>query len=251
MMRKKQSKLEEITVRFKGTPIFTLAAGALNFPLAPTAAGLGIPFLTTESDGFEKFCFLKLKVRLLCDAGSTAGDSTVSFVGKPITTAGVSTILQASETQNFSLVTTKMTVHGNWFNIPKETLQGLLPWYQTQGGTAGSDTEEDNQGIFYLTGSGTSTLRVEFVGTLRLGAPVDPANSPLWGERLLRAKADLAHREELGKQLVAQKDAAFRAKVIKALAQQDGPTNNSQPATGFVGPMLTADVWNRVYPPSQ
>jgi len=183
-----------VRIPFSGYIQQPLSGGLATTYLAPTAAGLGIPRLTTASDPFEKYRFTQFRFRLLCDAGSTTGDSVACFIGKSAATAGVSTLLQAFETGIFSFVSTKQTVHGSWVNVPKTVLAGMLQWYQTQGGNAASDTEEDNQGTLYFVGSGTSNLHIEVRGMIELAVAADPANTPASLQSLLAKKELLEKR---------------------------------------------------------
>lgn len=186
-----------IRLNFRAYVALTLAGGLSNVNLAPTSTGLGIARLTTASDVFEKYRFTRVKFRLICDTGSTTGDSVICFMGKTLATSGVATLLQAYETNCYSFVSTKQTVHGQWCSIPKTILRGMLPWYQTQGGNGASDTEEDNQGVFYLVGSGTATLHFEIVGTIELATPADPTNTPMAVEAYRAANALLQNRLSL------------------------------------------------------
>lgn len=211
-----------VKVPFKCYTAITLAGGLGNFPCAPTAAGINVPRLTTVSDAFQKYRFTSLKFRLLLDAGSSAADSAMAFVGKSIVNSTLNTIPEMFETGFCSFVSTKQTMHGQWVNVTKSILRGTLPWYQTQAGNSSSDAEEDNQGQFYFISSGTPTLHVEFVGVVELATPVDPSNSPLPEGAYEAARAALDARLQATRLAREKSDELKRKEIVRLLQDQKG-----------------------------
>jgi len=218
-------------IRFKARVSTTLSGGAANVPVAPTAGGLNIPKLTTASDAFEKYKFTRLRFRLICDAGSNAADSAVGYVGKTSTTTAVTTLGEIFELNTYSYVTTKQTVHGNWVNVPKSILRGMLPWYQTQGGNGASDVEEDNQGTLYFVGSASLVLTIEMIGTLELAQQADPLNTPLTPSAYQAALTTLEHRKQLTVALREKRDMQARLQLLRLFPQLQSV--HKRPTSGF------------------
>jgi len=177
--RKRGSRGSVVKVPFSAIIIVTPAGGVASVNVAPTAAGLGIPRLTTVSDPFEKYKFRSFRFRVVQNGtGAATFDQVVAYVGKTATTVALTTLLELTETGNYSILSSGNTSNGNWVNVPKSILAGMLPWYQTQGGNAASDTEEDNQGTLYLLGSATQPIHLEVRGVIDLSMAADPANTP-------------------------------------------------------------------------
>ncbi len=65
----------------------------------------------------------------------------------------------------------------DWVNIPRQSLQGYLPWYKTIAGTL--DPSEEVQGNIYVCGTGTEIVHVEFMGVIEFKAPAAAANTPM------------------------------------------------------------------------
>jgi len=173
------SRRTSVRVPFSGLVSVALVAAAANVNVAPTAAGLNIPRLTTVSDPFQKYRFTSFRFRVIQNgSGVLATDQCACYLGKTQATNPINNLAEMMETGCFSLLSSGNTVNGNWASVPKSILRGMLTWYQTQGGNAASDTEEDNQGTLYLIGAGTNQFHLEVKGVIELDVPSDIANTP-------------------------------------------------------------------------
>lgn len=223
-------------VPFGGIYSATLSAGSISFQAGPNVLGSAgnIARLHTIEDAFGKYRFTKLKFRLLLNkAANVAGvDFAVCYVPRDPQTAAFTTIAECFETQMCSFLGDTMTTQPPWVTVPRKALAGLLPWYQTLGGSTGADTEEEYQGTFYVTngtGAGTTTLYIEIKGVCEFGAPLDPANTPVPISVLLRQKKELDERLRLSLAVDEEKKSKARQKLLTLLNYTEVVTETKWP----------------------
>jgi len=199
--------------------------------LSPNVIGSAgnIARLHLVEDAFGKYRFTKLKFRLLLDKNlvTAALDFVCGYVPRDAQTAAFTTVAEVFETQLYSFVAQSSTMQPPWVSVPRKALAGMLPWYQTLGGSTGADQEEENQGTFYVTngtGAGSTLLLVEIRGVCEFAAPLDPAVTPIPIPILLRQKKELDERLRLSLIVEAEKKAKERNKLMLLLGYSETAT---------------------------
>jgi len=236
-------------VPFSGFFTAILVTGNLAIALSPNSIGSAgnIARLHTIEDAFGKYRFTKFSFRLLLDKALTTAvlDMICGFVPRDAQTAAFTTFAEVAETQLYTFVGQSTTVQPAWVKVPRRALAGMLPWYQTLGGSTGVDLEEQNQGTLYLTngtGAGSTSLIVEMKGVCEFAAPLDPAVTPVPIPILLRQKKELDERLRLSLAADAEKKAKERNKLMLLLGYQESITVTSEGPIPTKWPLQTSSL---------
>ncbi len=188
---KKKSKADTATIEFSAYAQVTLVSGANNLALNPA----NYTRLSSIGDAYEFYRLKRLKFRI--HPGSSLGsDQVVAFLAGVIDTPP-STVAQASEVVNSTILALSATVPSSWVDVPEMDLRGSFPWYKTVQGT--SDTAEEVVGYLFCTGGTTNIVKLEIRGQFEFKEAVAPANTPLAIElrkKIREERARLASEKE-------------------------------------------------------
>ncbi len=169
-----------------------LVAGVNALPTSPTQSGYSSR-LAGVADNFNLYRINRFRFRMHPVANT--GVSRVTAAYSPgVSTTSPSTLALIGE----FLYTATMgpaggqTVPSNWVNVPRQLLQGQLPWYRTIQGS--QDASEEDAGYIYVAGTSTDAFVIEIEGEYEFKDAIDPGLT--LETRVQRREIALARRRE-------------------------------------------------------
>ncbi len=175
-----------VRVPFKYIYSGALTAGAANFALVPTGLGTRV---SQTADGFEFYRVTEYRYRLLPGG---ANDTVAGSYIPGITDAGPSDVTQMAQSPLSVYMPSWQVVPTGWVSCKWRDLKSYFPWYKSVAGS--TDPAEEQQGSFYLRGTGTDPYILETMGIVEFRGPINTGSTPalsrdavkLQKERLLK-----------------------------------------------------------------
>lgn len=172
----------------------TLVSGAVTLTCNPATFGR----VNSVADTFELYRIAALKYRIhpYVVASATTFQKAVAFY-PGITDTAPTSCEEVAQNIYRCIMGGGQVTPTQWAHVSKTALRGMFPWYKTIPGSL--DPSEENVGYFFLRGTGSEVVCIEFEGVFEFKGPVSTGSTPA-----LRVQQAVARERQRLLQILSQ-----------------------------------------------
>ncbi len=189
LMRQATNSEPSVKIAFHSLVQNTLATGAAAIGFSADAFG---PRGVALADAYNFYRIEELKYRLIPGAALTGTQVAAFYPG--VIDSAPNTNSANSESLHAVVLGSKQTTPTGWMTLSPAATMSYFPWLKTKAGSL--DPSEEQQGNFYITGSGSDVYVIEYAGIVAFRSPVATGSTPMAREAHARAEK-LAMKKKL------------------------------------------------------
>ncbi len=181
---------DQISVPIHFTIASSFSSGIFVPTLSPTDLAAYSTRLAALADEYCHYRIKSFRCRLHPPASAAAAPQALGVIGGVQDTLP-GTVAQITELIPSTFLSHETTVPTEWVNVPKQDLQGPLPWYKSIRGSA--DVTEETPGYLVAAGGASDVVYIEVRALYEFKTAVAPANTPAYlalRKQLLAARVD-------------------------------------------------------------